>query len=55
MIKLKKPIYNQENIIDDCISNMNDAEGTTKSRVLSSKNTIVSKSEEYDVLAKKEN
>lgn len=53
MIKLKKPIYNQENIIDDCISNMNDAEGTTKSRVLSSKNTIVSKSEEYDVLAKK--
>ena len=32
---------------------MNDAEGTTKSRVLSSKNTIVSKSEEYDVLAKK--
>ena len=53
MIKLTKPIYNQENIIDDCLSNMNDTEGTTKSRVVASKNAIVRKSEEYDELAEK--
>ena len=52
MIKLKKPIYNQENIIDDCISNMRD-KNSTKSRVVSSKNEIVSKSKEYDELAQK--
>ena len=53
MIKLKKPIYTQENIIDDCISNMRDTKNSTKSRVVSSKNEIVSKSKEYDELAQK--
>lgn len=51
MIKLEKPIYDQEQIIDDCISNMVDKADSPKSRILASKQTIIDKSKEYDNLA----
>ncbi len=49
MIKLNKPDFNQAEIIDECIENMNDAD--VKNRILSSKNTIVDISKKYDKLA----
>lgn len=46
MIKLDKPQFNQEDIITDCITNMND--GLLKQRILASKNEIVRESGNYD-------
>lgn len=46
MIKLEKPVYEQEEIIDDCISNMQ--EGILKQHILDSKNEIIRESINYD-------
>lgn len=46
MIKLKKPQFNQGDIIKDCISKMKN--GLAKQRVLNSTNEIVISSNEYD-------
>lgn len=46
MIKLKKPKFNQKDIISDCISNMED--GISKQRIIDSKDEITRKSIEYD-------
>lgn len=51
MIKLKKPQFNQADIIDDCIQNMRDRVGHPKNRILASKLEICKKGEEYDSLA----
>lgn len=51
MIKLEKPQFQQENILDDCTENMQSGEGTSKERILSSKSEICKKSQEYDKLA----
>ncbi|MDS0528473.1 HNH endonuclease [Clostridium sp. SHJSY1] len=50
MIKVKKPYYKQKEILNDCISNMNN--GSKKSRILSSKSTIKQESINYDEIAK---
>ena len=49
MIKLNKPNYSLNDIIDKCISNMNP--GQRKTNILMSKDNIIKKSEEYDELA----
>lgn len=46
MIKLEKPEFSQEDIIRDCISNMED--GILKQRIVDSKDEITRKSIEYD-------
>lgn len=46
MIKLEKPEFKQDEIINNCISNMR--EGTLKQRILDSKDEIVRKGIEYD-------
>lgn len=46
MIKLEKPEFNQGDIIDDCISNMQD--GLLKQQILASKNEIIEESANYD-------
>lgn len=51
MIKLKKPQFQQDKIIEDCISNMREGRGTPKERILASKSQICKKSLEYDKLA----
>ncbi len=46
MIKLEKPQFNQEEVILDCISNMED--GVLKQHILDSKNEIIRESVVYD-------
>jgi hypothetical protein len=46
MIKLEKPEFSQEDIINDCISNMED--GILKQHIVDSKDEITRKSIEYD-------
>lgn len=46
MIKLQKPNFVQEDIINDCISNMQ--EGQMKQNIVNSKNEIISESNNYD-------
>lgn len=46
MIKLKKPLFDQEKVITNCISNMED--GLLKQHILDSKNEIINKSVDYD-------
>lgn len=53
MIKLEKPQFDMEEIVNACISNMN--QGEVKTRILSSKNEIVEESNEYDEKAKRGN
>lgn len=53
MIKLKKPELNQSNIYDDCINSIRSNE--RKARLENSKDEVISKSCEYDLLALNEN
>lgn len=55
MLKLMKPDFAQEAIIDDCIENMNRETDGRKTRIENSKDTIVQKSSEYDALAENGN
>lgn len=52
MIKLKKPKLNQCDIYDDCINNIRSYE--RKARLENSKDEVISKSSEYDLLAQNE-
>lgn len=52
MIKLKKPDMDMESIIEDCISNVR--KEPTLSHIKASKQTILTKSREYDEQAEKE-
>ena len=53
MIKLKKPELNQSNIYDDCINSIRSNE--RKARLENSKDEVINKSCEYDLLAQNEN
>lgn len=49
MIKLKKPTFNQKDIIDDCMANVK--KQPTKKNILSSQSTIENESANYDMIA----
>ena len=49
MIRLEKPEFDVEQIVNACVSNMN--EGERKNRIISSTNEIVKESKEYDTKA----
>lgn len=51
MIKLEKPQFDQDKIIEDCILNMRDGTGSPKERISASKAEICRKSKGYDELA----
>lgn len=50
MIKVKKPYYKHKEILNDCLSNMN--QGDRKSRIISSQSAIREESIKYDEIAK---
>lgn len=51
MIKLKKPDFQQDIIIDDCIDNMREGNGTPRARITASRDILIEKSNKYDKLA----